>query len=92
LIIVTYQSGQDAGTSETLDFTINGANASSLNISSGLSYRDDGKSGIIPTNGASIIPVGAIVPLSAKNPGNDVIVVTGRFFGRWTQVIFDTSL
>jgi hypothetical protein len=80
LVIVTCQGGRDAGTLETPDFTINGAKASSLTIPSGLSFINYGISGIIPTNDASVTPVSANVPLPAQYPGNDVIVVTGRFF------------
>jgi hypothetical protein len=39
-----------------------------------------------------VIPTGAIVPLPAGNPGNNVRVVVGSFFGGRDQVIFDTTI
>ena len=88
-IAVTYQGGQDAGSLNGLEFTVNGANVTMPGATGNLYQNSADGSGIIPKTG-SVLPIGAspYVPSPASSP----LVVIGLFNDGTTQVLLQETI
>ncbi len=89
-ITVTYQGGQDAGSLNGLEFTVNGANVTMPTATGNLYQNSADHSGIIPPTGKTVLPIGAApyVPSPASSP----LVVIGLFNDGTTQVLLQETI
>ena len=81
-ITITYQGGQDAGTVDAINITVNGAGltAGSQPFIMGTAV------------GNAFVPVGCTTTFNTGTTGKDNVVVTAHFTDGSSQVILDTSV
>jgi flagellin-like protein len=90
-VVVTYQGGQDAGSLNTISFTVDSQNVTLGATGAGGLASTSGNVLSAQSSGATL-PVGSTAYVPAGNAGKNHVVGIGNFNDGSTQVIVDTTL